>query len=433
MLYLAAFAWTYAVLIAPLWSYSGLVDRAAPDGSLLVGYALAWLPVCILPVRLGRPSDVVLWVVYLFGYVPGSVMPYYVLSRGFDLLPVSLALSAGFGILLLMQKLPRVRFPSPLGPRAWYPLLLLLLGAVGVSYIALTLGLRFDLPGFGDVYDVRAEYAVLLQDSSRLPAYALSWSTAAIGPALLALGLQRRRPQYILAGAGIQLIGYGLTGSKVAVLSSLLLVVLLYVLQGRRRGIGGVLILGLSTSMVLAVALFDWATSHEVLSSLFIRRLIAVPGRLFALYTDFFESNPTYELSHSVLGWVADRPYALNPDNLIAYTYDGRIYGANAGIWADGMANFGIVGILGFSVLLGVLLWAMDSASAGRPLAIAAAVLGVASFSLVNSGLLTSVLTHGIAAAMLLVWLMPPESGERHRFPIDHLAPAPGRVRIAHG
>lgn len=433
-LYLAAFAWTYAVLIAPLWSYSGLVDRPLPDGSLVVAYLLAWLPVWILPIRLGRPSDVVLWVLYLFGYVPGSVMPYYVLSGGWDLLPVSLALSAGFAILLVMAKLPRARFPSPLGLRAWYPLLLLLLGALGVTYIALTLGLRFDLPSFGDVYDVRAEYAVLLQDSSRLPAYALSWSTAAIGPALLALGLQRRRPQYIFAGACIQLIGYGLTGSKVAVLSSVLLVVLLYVLQRPRREFGGALLVGLSALMVISVAVVQWATEYGVLSSLFVRRLIALPGRLFALYTDFFTSNPTYELSHSVLGWLVDRPYALNPDNLIAYTYDGRIYGANAGIWADGMANFGLTGLIGFSLLLGLLLWAMDSVSAGRPLAIAAAVLGVASFSLVNSGLLTSVLTHGIAAAMFLVWLMPVRADETTLdSPKDASLPVPSGLSVAHG
>lgn len=424
-LYVAAFAWTYGMLIAPFWAYSGLVDRASPDGSLLVAYALAWLPVLAMPIRLERPSHAILWILFLFAYVPGSVMPYYVLGNGWGSLPISLTLVASLGILLTLEKIPRTRIPSPLGSRAWYPLILLLAGAAAVGYIGLTLGLRFELPSFEDVYDVRSEYAEQLQDASRLSAYALGWSTAAIGPALLALGIQRRRLLYVAAGGSIQLVGYGLTGSKVAVLSSLLLMALLYVVSRRRRRIGGPILLGLTTFMVAGIGILEWVIGAGPLSSLLIRRLIAIPGRLFALYADFFSTHPTYELSHSVLAWAAERPYGLNPDNLIAYTYDGRIYGANAGIWADGMANFGVAGVFGFSILLAGVLWVMDSISADRPFPLVASLLGVASFSLVNSGLLTSVLTHGIGAAMFLVWLMPTEEESA---PLSVNSTAPGAI-----
>src|SRR5207249_3383875 len=93
-----------------------------------------------------------------------------------------------------------------------------------------------------------------------------------------------------------------------------------------------------------------------------IRRAIDVPGQLTAYYFDYFSAHPTYGLSHSVLGWLGGGPYSVTPPALIASVYFGRPdANANANLWADGFANFGLAGILIVTLLLVALLWFADS------------------------------------------------------------------------
>jgi uncharacterized membrane protein YgaE (UPF0421/DUF939 family) len=81
---------------------------------------------------------------------------------------------------------------------------------------------------------------------------------------------------------------------------------------------------------------------------------------------------------------------------------------ANVNIWADGYANFGYAGILCFTLLLAILLWLYDSiAASSRNTRVAALAIGLPAFALANGGLLTSLLTNGVALAMLLIYLMP--------------------------
>ena len=72
-------------------------------------------------------------------------------------------------------------------------------------------------------------------------------------------------------------------------------------------------------------------------------------------------------------------------------------------------ANFGYAGLVGFTLLLALVLWLYDSMAAGRDRRVAVLVISLPAFALANAGLLTSLLTHGIGLAMLLVYVMPAE------------------------
>lgn len=406
-LYLAAFAWSYSTLIAPIWGYAGLVDRPASGLSLFTGYVLAWAPVWFMPVAIRQPSHVVIWILYLWAYVPGSVMPYYVLSSATDHAALSATLVVSFAIVLAAQRLPRVAIGSPVVTRRAFLAVVGAMTLLALAFVGLTVGFQFDFPSFADVYDVRTEYLSRLRDVTPLAAYAVGWTANVLGPGLVAAGLAWRRPAITAGGLGAQVLIYGLTGLKTALLSTFLVVGLVFLLAGRRRHLAGVWLAIACAVLVAGITVLELSVGAGDLSSIFVRRLIAVPGWLFALYAEFFSTHPTYGLTHSVLGWFSDPPYALNPDGLIGYVYGGRTYGANAGVWADGMANFRLPGMLAFSVLLGLLLSVMDSVSFRRPLRVSGAVFGAASFSLVNSALFTSILSHGIAVALLVVWMLP--------------------------
>jgi hypothetical protein len=80
---------------------------------------------------------------------------------------------------------------------------------------------------------------------------------------------------------------------------------------------------------------------------------------------------------------------------------------ANANIWADAMANFGLLGIIPFTIAFGVLLWILDSVAWGRDLLVIGPIVGYAGLYLANAALFTQILTGGIALIVALVAMMP--------------------------
>ena len=84
--YVLALNWTYTDWTAfPVYRYTGMIESGAGMSTLFLLGTLAILPSAWLPLRLSRPSGIVLWVLYLLGYVPAMVIPIYVL--GPDWLP----------------------------------------------------------------------------------------------------------------------------------------------------------------------------------------------------------------------------------------------------------------------------------------------------------------------------------------------------------
>ena len=105
---MAAFHWVYVEWVVPVYGYSGLINRGADPASLAAVTFAAALPAVWLPIRLARPSEVVLWFLYLFGYIPASIIPIYILGPDLSaVLPFGVLLLIGFAALGLMQRIPR--------------------------------------------------------------------------------------------------------------------------------------------------------------------------------------------------------------------------------------------------------------------------------------------------------------------------------------
>jgi hypothetical protein len=227
-----------------------------------------------------------------------------------------------------------------------------------------------------------------------------------IYPLLIALGLTRSRMSLIALGVLGEVLIYSLGGFKSALFSVLLVPLLCAAISRRPRDLGailmwaGVALLGFS---VVATAITDslWPLALGVV------RLLALPGQLTSYYYDFFSTHPTYELSGSILRLFIDAPYDIQAPYLIGALYLHATVDANANLWADAMANFGLLGIVPFSVILGGVLWTLDSVSFGRDLAVIGSTLGIAGLSLANGALLTSILTFGVGLTIVLAALMP--------------------------
>jgi hypothetical protein len=428
--YILALHWTYTDWIAPVYGYAGMVDAGASWPSLLLVSLLAILPVIWLPVVLRRPSGIVLWVLYLLGYVPATVLPIHLLGPDLGaVLPLEIAITLAFATLAVCQRVPRPTRTWPGVSERSFDRLLLTLGCAAGIYLVVVFGIPTELPALGSVYTTRADYGVI-ESGSPLAGYLVPWAGNVIFPVLLTLGLVRRRPPPLILGAGGLLLVYGITGAKTALFSIVLVVLLYLAARYGARAFGTLLAWGTVAILWLSVAATAGTGSIWPLA-LFPTRVLAVTGQLTAYYYQFFSTHATYQLSDSFLRWFSNPPYDLSSARLMGTVYFGTSTTfANANIWADAMSQFGLAGILVFTIVLGCVLWALDVAGTGRDLTVIGPTLGVAGFTLAQGALFTSILTFGIALTIALLAFMPANASSDH---VDSSEGVSGRPGVGHG
>ena len=404
VLYVAGFEWAYVSWVVPIFAYSGLIDVGVDQAAYLVVTVLAALPAVWLPVRLERPSAVVIWFLYLFAYVPATVVPIRLLGPALtNVLPLEVLLVIAFAILGLVGRLPPIPASIPAVPARWFGLAFVIVGVLAIPYLLLVFGVSAP-PALQDIYDRRATYQTVL-NSSAGSGYVATWLGNIVYPFLLALGLARRRLGLLLLGIAGQLLIYSISGLK-EMLLSVIFVPLLYATIRRGSANFGPLVAWGGVA-IIAVSVVAEGMGSDLALSLFLARMIAIPGQLTAYYFDFFTSHDPYLLLHSVLHWFGSPPYALEPPFLIGRVYLHVVVDANANIWADSMANFGLVGVIPVTIALAIVLWILDSVAVDRDLAVIGSVLGLAGLVLANGPLLTSLLTAGVGLMILVIAVMP--------------------------
>jgi hypothetical protein len=402
-------------VIAPTYAYMGFFFT--PPGSALASSAtllFAILPGWRMPISSTRPSTLVAWVLYVLVYVPAQIVPIFASDRAFiSYYPFQIALFSGFLILLVFGMLPVLSIPTPrLTPWMFWPVLGVFSIAVYASVIV-RYGIPTSLPSLGDVYDVRSEFNEQARQQGAFLAYGMSWQAKVVNPLFMANGIVKRNPAFLAAGVGGQLLLFALAGHKTVLFSAFLVVGILIAIRNRGALVGVLMSLGAS-SLVLLSLLSDMLTNGNIVTSLFVRRLILVPGLLTGYYHEFFSENPKTRSFGPFLNAVFEHPYDLSIPNVIGLQYFDKVtMSANANLWADGFASFGYFGVISFSLVLGVILWTLNSLSDKSDWRIAIVLAGVASFSLVNSSLMTSIGTHGIGFAIIILTFLPMDKPTR--------------------
>ena len=401
--YTAVLHWAYTAHFSPVYAYAGLIDAHPAPASLLVVTAITALPAIWLPLSAGRPSTIVLWAMYVVGYVPTATVPLYVEGKLGVVLPFLLAL---VGSMAILGAIARVRLPpirAPYLSLTAFTRVLVALGGLCSVYILATFGVH-PPPTLSEVYSTRAEFAVV-QASAAGGGYIVPWAANAINPMLMALGLARRRADLLVLAFIGQLLIYSDTGYK-AVLFSVAVVPAVYVAVSRASrwfGVGAVL----ATPLVLAAAVLASPAPGGATLAL-ATRLFATSGHVGWLYYDYFSAHPQYHLSHSFLSGVFTSPYNLDPALLIGSVYFHQGTDANGGLWADAFANFGFAGIVAFSLICAIVLLTLDAVGQRRDARVAGPAMAIGGLSLGSTGLFTTMLTQGLVLAGLLMALMPP-------------------------
>lgn len=421
VVYTVALTFIYTEVVSPVYSYWGFTNNSPPTIYVLLSCLVAIVPSIWMPVALQRPSQVVYWMLYVLVLVPTAIVPMFSLRmEPGQVLTLELTLLVAFALLGLIYLLPTFRLPSiqliysRRYPQWLFWVIVAALGLILYAYVLSVYGFNLNLVSLSDVYDVRAEYRQSLGGSA-FTAYAVQWLGNVIFPLLIARGLLTRNRLLIPLGFLGQLTLYSITGFKTILFSSALLLMLLFCFRARGRNFGPTVIWG-SVGLVLASTIGGALLGQPLLTDLGVVRPILTPGLLTGFYFDFFSANETVKLGHSILSSFFTYPYTLTPQFLIGEVYFGSAQtAANANIWADAFANFSYAGVIAFTIVLGLVMWAFDLLAKDRDIRIIAMLLGVAGFALANAGVFTSLLTHGIGLMFILLYFLPKESVNRVR------------------
>jgi len=386
----------YIVFVNPIYAYMGFYLQLNAL-KLLESYLLLVVLFLFLPPRELKPSAIGLKLLFVLAIVP--TLSLYALkdeSRPF----LYLVLAGFWCTLCAIRILPRIRLASIKDSvPALVPVLAIIfvLAYGGLLAFAGLPKVNLDL---GAVYEIRTGY---VQGLPRFMLYLVLWQANVVNSFLIALAWHKRW-YFGLVGVGLlQVALFMYTGMKSVLLGPALVLFLVYAVQKRCafRLTLQALILGL----LFSLGVYRLAGSI-MLPSLFIRRAFFVPAQNYFNYYDFFSRNQLMYLSQSILGFVLDNPYSMRVSNMMGELYYGNpSTSVNTGYLADAYMNFGAPGVLIFSFLLGVLLVVLDSIAKKSDVTLAVAVTAVPMISLVNSALLTTLLTHGFLVALLVLWL----------------------------
>jgi hypothetical protein len=403
LIFVAVLQWAYTEHFSPVYAYAGLTDAHPSSGALLVVTVLTALPALWLPLSAARPSTIVLWALYVAGYVPATTVPIFIEGELGRVLPFVLAVALSMAMLAAIVRAHPPPVAAPHLSLTAFTRVLVALAVLCALYIVATFGVH-ALPSLDSVYTTRAQFAAA-QASSAGSGYIVPWAANVIDPLLIALGVARRRFDLVALGLLGQLLVYSNTGYK-AVLFSVAVVPAVYFLISRgSRWFGPLAVLGTTLVLGLTVALSSGGAALALAT-----RLFATSGHVSWRYYDYFSTHAQYHLSHSIFSGIFTSPYSVDPPLVIGATYFNQGTDANANLWADAFANFGFGGIAVATVICGIVLLALDAVGQRRDARVVGPAMAIAGLSLGASGVLTSILTQGLALAVILIALMPPGS-----------------------
>lgn len=416
VLLVVATAWVYRDVISPLGAYTGLTYGFEWSSSALVCLMFALLPLAWLPIDISRPSQMVLWFLYVMVVLPCGVVP--VLTGKFDdaiLLRVAATITSAFGLLCAIASLPAIRVPRiQLSDRQYDEVVLVVFGALFMGCVGL-FGIPSRIPTLADIYGLRELIGQEFAEYGRLAGYVVQWFGKALTIVLFVRGVSRRRAWMVAVALMGQLYIFALLAEK-ALFFSLFFVGIVYLLVRGERNRFGLKILG-GTLAVVAVGLIEviWFGSELVLW-MSLRRLLVTPGintAYFFEYYTYFSEKVYY--AYNVIGRILpiDAPYGYDysPSRMVGMTYvtyaENFVINLNVNLWGEGYADFGTAGVFIATMILGVVLWTYDSVSRPVPLRISTSILAVSVVGLVDGSLYTQLMTNGLLLLLVLVYLQP--------------------------
>lgn len=408
--YVAALDFAYRAYLPKFWSDWGFVYFPKPTETHAAMFLVGLIPALWTRSINTRPSTLFQLIIYIIVFVPTIVVSYNVSPSVHEhLVTLWLSLVAGSAIIAIITNglpmyLARVEMARNHRTVLMAFVFLLLFGLVIYGY-----GSSIDILSFRDIYKHRIEVAK--QEAFAPAVYSYWWLSGAILPLGLVWSIHYRRPLLFIGCFAAQIIMFGVSASKSAGLTAFVTPVF-YLFACVFQRWFGVALLATVAMLVAAAGLFTTDQGLVgVVTSTLLARTLGIPGITAMQYDQFFsEYGYTYWSHINFVRLFIDYPYFREiPYEVGTYFYNNDLLSWNANFWAsDGIAAFGLPGVLIVSVLAGIVFRVLDQSCRHLDPRLTAAWALTPAMALSNIGLFTCLLTDGLGVMILIAFILPP-------------------------
>ncbi len=407
VLYAVVLAWSYS-RVEGVVGYVGITVRDVPPVYPLFGFVVTGLMAAfVLPLRLTRPSQVAVWVLFLSWLIPALVLTYHVGTLSPEVIfRFVLALILSFVLLVVVARGRPLVTPRFSVTHTGFALVLG--GATLVITLAVLSTARQTIvdPGvwlldLTQVYSRRLAAREVMAENVLL-GYAIATLSSALGPICLAYGFFTRRYVFAVLGAFGLVAIFAMDGTKSQLFVPVMMLGLVWL--ARQRGIPFGLPLTLGLAGLVAASMYLWLAQGQIWLSVFlVRRMLVGKATTLGAYFETFRTEQIYMRDTSLVRLFGFQP-SLDKSNLVGEAFGSGIEeNWNGSAWAEMYGDFGFPGLLITSVSIGLLLRVYDGTTGRAPFTLVAAMAGYAAYVWGEAALPTSLLTYGVFATLFLL------------------------------
>ena len=424
--YAAILGFVYTSYVSPIFAYQGMVTQDLPLGLILFQIMLAALPAPFLSSELDRPSEFQTLLLYIIAYVPSIMIGFHICGQekwgGYAIFSAMLA--ASLVLLCQVRHLPLLRLPKWAGSRHQHIYIAIGFTALAYGAVIVYYGVPSNPFDAAQVYKSRAEFKAQAATVPVLVNYLYWWQGVVVNPVIIIAGMLRRNLVLFMSGVLLEALLFSLTTLRSMLLTVAFCIFMVLFLSMHRRRKGMVFLWLITVAMTLGAGLMSGEGLAALGTRIFVQRWLAIQGQLSGAYFDFFVDHHKAYLGNSILQDMVDYRYGdLSPGEVIGDAYvslgHGPIANATANFWADAFAQFGFVGIIGATMVAGLLLWVIDSAFRKYPPGVAVMLFSTCAISLSEQGVQMALLTGGLLPLLLIAL----SSQDYFRANINHVSP----------
>lgn len=411
--YAIGLAYSYVEVVQPFYSYMGFqVNANASPYEFLVIVLVGSLLVTLAPDKLDRPSAVLGFFVFFIVYMPAVSVSYFSLAiHGEAYFKLFMAFTLGMLVVFLGPRLElRPIYVDGLSPKGFFVFLLSLTAFLSVFvflFYRLNINYIFQLQQLDALYDIREEYRATSSGIPGVVQYFFTWLIKVVAPFVLIAGLQLRSRLLVSCGVVFTILLFSISGHKSIFLSLFLIFGAWFFIRSR----GGVTLLR-AALFFFGVTFFGLVLNYlgsPVLNDVLVRRMLIIPGVLSGYYFEYYGVKEFAMLGYSILGGFFEYLPGMTPPFVIGNEYFGRAgMSANVNFMASAYADFGVAGVVFFSAVAALLYRFLDMISEQKRISkLGALLVLMPSWALVDSALLTVLITHGFILVLIIFVLLP--------------------------
>lgn len=284
----------------------------------------------------------------------------------------------------------------------------MLIWAIGFISLSIVLFISWGYTGFRLTFDLLNVYSIRGDVINNLPTFVqyLYSASSAINPLLLIFSLNNKNYLFSVFIIIVQLLSFGINGSKSVFFMTILTIVVYFVLEKNILRTITELITSLSVISILELLLLK----SSYLIDFIIRRVMFLPNLISFHYYVFFTSHTPDYFKQSLLsnlGFYSD--YGRIPVIIGETYFNNGETAANGGLISDAFQNLGLAGVFIFPAILMLFLKLLDEMAEYLNSKILVVVALYLSNVLISSTLTTSLMTHGLLAVMFVLYILPRE------------------------